>query len=57
MGYVILKIAIFGNYPYNTIILDMLSMKKEGALLKNVKKISRDAAGRIPRILQIFIKF
>lgn len=57
MGYVILKIAIFGNYPYNTIILDMLSMKKEGALLKNVKKISRDAAGRIPGILQIFIKF
>ena len=35
----------------------MLSMKKEGALLKNVKKISRDAAGRIPGILQIFIKF
>lgn len=57
MGYVILKIAIFGNYPYNTIILDMLSMKKEGALLKNVKKISRDAAGHIPGILQIFIKF
>ena len=57
MGYVILKIAIFGNYPYNTIILDMLSMKKEGALLKNVKKISRDAAGRISGILQIFIKF
>lgn len=57
MGYVILKIAIFGNYPYNTIILDMLSMKKEGALLKNVKKISSDAAGRITGILQIFIKF
>lgn len=57
MGYVILKIAIFGNYPYNTIILDKLSIKKEAILLKIVKKISGDANRRIPGMWQIFNTF
>ena len=50
MGYVILKIAIFGNYPYNTIIFNKLSIKKESILLKIVKKISGDANRHIPGI-------
>lgn len=47
-GYVILKIAIFGNYPYNTIIFNKLSIKKESILLKIVKKYPEMRTGSSP---------